>query len=173
MTFGHVGHLEILQVQYFADFAAGTGLCEPRSADFVAGAILCEPRSFDFVAGAVLCERRRADFVAGAGLCELGSADLMAGAVLSEPRSADFVAGTALLNLELQISWQTQHFVNLEVQISDACSDDCALRCVLPTSVIAFPTSRPLCSSDSCFSADVARVHPAILLPVVVTPIAI
>ena len=30
----------------------------------------------------------------------------------------DFVAGTALWNLEVQTSWQAQHFLNLEVQIS-------------------------------------------------------
>ena len=31
---------------------------------------------------------------------------------------ADFVPGTALCDLEAQISWQAQHFVNLEVLIS-------------------------------------------------------
>ena len=33
----------------FADFVAGTALCDPRCADFVTGAALCEPRSADFV----------------------------------------------------------------------------------------------------------------------------
>ena len=53
----------------FADFVAGTALCEPRSADFVAGTTLCEPRSADFVAGAALGEPRSADFVAGRFRC--------------------------------------------------------------------------------------------------------
>ena len=52
----------------FADFVAGTALCDPRCADFVAGAALCEPRSADFVTRTALCEPRSADFVAGAAL---------------------------------------------------------------------------------------------------------
>ena len=43
------------------------------------------------------------------------------------------------VHLEGQMSWQAEHFVNLEVAavyafrcvLSDACSDDCALRCVI------------------------------------------
>ena len=38
----------------FADFVAGTALCDPRCADFVAGAALGEPQSADFVTG---CDR--------------------------------------------------------------------------------------------------------------------
>ena len=38
----------------------------------------------------------------------------MTGTALCEPRCADFVPG---VNLEVQISWQGQHFVNFEVQI--------------------------------------------------------
>ena len=88
----------------FADFVAGATLCVPRSADFVAGTALSEPRSADFVASTDLCEAR-CRFVAGTARCD--------------PRRADFVSGTALcVYLEVQISWQAQHFVNLEVQIS-------------------------------------------------------
>ena len=69
----------------FADFVAGTALCDPRCAEFVAdaqpfvnlevqiswtGTALCEPRSADFVAGAALGEPRSADFVAGTALGE-------------------------------------------------------------------------------------------------------
>ena len=68
----------------FADFVAGTALCDPRCADFVAGAALCEPRSADFVTGTAPCEPRSADFAAGAAL---GQAQ-------------------RLVNLEVQISWQ-------------------------------------------------------------------
>ena len=56
---------------------------------------LGEARSADFAAGAARCEPRNADFVAGTALCE--------------PQSADFVAGTQhFVNLEVQISWQVQ-----------------------------------------------------------------
>ena len=54
----------------FADFVAGTALCDPRRADFVAGAALCQLRSADLVAGTALCEPPSADFVAGAALSE-------------------------------------------------------------------------------------------------------
>ena len=110
----------------FADFVAGTALCEPRSADIVAGAVFCEPRSADFVAGTAeprsadfvegtalgeprhfanlevqlswhaLCEPHNADIVAGTALCEPRCADFVAGPALCEPRSADCVAGAAL-----------------------------------------------------------------------------
>ena len=67
----------------FADFVAGAALGEPRNTDFMAGTAFGEPRSTDFVAGAAF----------------------------GEPRSADFVSGAALLvNLEVQISWQAQHW---------------------------------------------------------------
>ena len=74
----------------FADFVAGTALCDPRCADFVAGAALGEPQSVDFVAGTALREPRSADFVAGAALGEPRSAVFVAGTALGEPCSADF-----------------------------------------------------------------------------------
>ena len=55
-----------------------------------------------FVAGAVLCGPCKAHFVASAGLCG--------------PWSAEFVAGAGLfVGLEVQISWQMQDFVGVEV----------------------------------------------------------
>ena len=98
----------------FANFVAGTALCDPRCTDFVAGAALGEPQSVDFVTGTALCEPRSADFVADAALGEPRSADFVTGTALCEPRSADFMTGPALVvNHEVQISWQAQHLVNL------------------------------------------------------------
>ena len=62
-----------------------------------------------------------ADFVAGTALGESRRADFVAGAALGEPRSADFVAGPALGEPKCKFCgrmWQVQHLVNLEVQIS-------------------------------------------------------
>ena len=42
--------------------------------------------------------------------------DFVAGTALCEHRRADFVASQHFVNLEVQISWQAQHFVSLEVQ---------------------------------------------------------
>ena len=57
-------------------------------------------RSSDFVTGAV-----NRDFWACGSF-----ADFVAGTALGEPRSADFMTGTALGDLEVQISWQAQHW---------------------------------------------------------------
>ena len=87
-------------------------------ADFVAGAALCEPRSADFIAGTVLSEPQSADFGAGTAVCENLKCRFRGRSWQAAPQSADFVAGAALCDLGVQISWQAQHFVNLEVQIS-------------------------------------------------------
>ena len=98
-------------------------LCEPPCADLVAGtALCCLPRDRMYALASAGHRRLSADFVAGAALCEPSCADLVAGTALCEPG-----AGWAPA-LDVQISWQAQHFVNLHMQISwqALCEPSCA-----------------------------------------------
>ena len=63
----------------------------------------------------------------------------VAGTALCEPRSADFVAGAALVNLEVQISWQAQYFVNWPV---------CGANVVRERAFRSWTQKWPVCSAN-------------------------
>ena len=62
----------------------------------------------------------RHDFVTGAAFLKRISkfAKASCNLLILDLRCADFVAGAALCESDVQISWQAQHFVNLDVQIA-------------------------------------------------------
>ena len=127
-----------------ADFVAGAALCEPPCAEFVAGAALCEPPGADFMAGAIqnafreiadarnavvfnrrggseagkssFAERRVRD---GLGSCSGHEWSDHARITVGSWSESSLHCGWSFhLFLEVQNSWQAQHFVNLHVQIS-------------------------------------------------------
>ena len=121
-----------------ADFVAGTALCEPPCADVVAGTALCEPRCADVVAGTALHTSATCIFVRNAfwkhsgctKCCVFAYEMLLRRGSSAERRLPDglapwsdrFRSGTVVSGVRgvcqvLQISWQAQHFVNLNVQI--------------------------------------------------------
>ena len=97
---------------------AGAALCEPSCADLVAGTALCEP-ACALCAALAACQ--------GVGCmpwCRLGTGALPVAFAccvrrLLLAKGSDVRPGVGWAPaLDVQISWQAQHFVNLHVQIS-------------------------------------------------------
>ena len=111
---------------------AGAALCEPRGADFVVGTALCEPPCADSVAGAIqnafsrdsgrskCCVFQKKGWLRSwqVKLCGTTCARRSRVMVGSCSESSLHCGWSFHLFLEVQISWQAQHFVNLHAQIS-------------------------------------------------------